>query len=259
MATHVVIIGGISVNDPGRHDRFPYNFINPGIKRGIAYRQAKKEVTVIVFAPPYRTRATDQRGEHKVVEMTWLDSCREDRHVPPPCPQGSKVYKIKNPEHLLNVPRDSASKHRFALVEIDRADRLTGTLNSLGKIERIDYFGHSDKTRLFLQYSTRGSPRVEVAWGADEAAKVPASKFTPTATFTSFGCNQGDAGGLASKLRELWGIRTVGSEGKTDYEPIGQGKAFPSSADGYFEYAKPQMTDGRRVVPGRERLPSSRL
>jgi hypothetical protein len=259
MATHVVIIGGISVNDPGRHDRFPYNFINPGIKRAIAYRQAKKPVSVIVVAPPYRIRVRDQRVEHKVVEMTWLDSCRVDRHVPPPCPQGSKVHKIKNPDHMLNVLRASARKHRFALIEIDRRAQLTGTLNSFGKIESVDYFGHSDKTRLFLIYSTTVAGAAEETWAADEAAKVPASKFTPTATFTSFGCNQGDAGGLASKLRELWGIRTVGSEGKTDYGPIGQGKAFPSSADGYFEYAKPRTTDGRRVLPARERIPSSRL
>ena len=56
------------------------------------------------------------------------------------------------------------------------------------------------------------------------------------AKISSYGCSQGDPGGLMQILNKNWNINTKGSTGKTDYKPIGRGSTFLSSNNGYVEY-----------------------
>ncbi len=67
---HIVIVGGVSVNDPGDHDQFPYNFINPAARRAIAF---KGNTHVLMFTPPYEKRVRDQKKEHSTVKYSVVD------------------------------------------------------------------------------------------------------------------------------------------------------------------------------------------
>jgi hypothetical protein len=252
---HVVIVGGVSVNDPGGHDAYPYNFINPGAKRAIAFG---KNVHLILYEPSYEIRVRDQLKEHSSVTITMVDDCYVPMVSAASCPSLFK-HKVKNVHHFLEVVRRSADKNGFGLSTIRTADDLTAKLNDFDAIETIHYFGHSNADYCFLQYSTTGkSPAIgEVVWGLDDAKKVDSSKFIQTATFATYGCNQGEVGALADQLRTQWKIRTIGSEGKTSYVPIGQGQAFPESASGYYQYPTPALGADKFTwtYPARRPLP----
>jgi hypothetical protein len=233
--THVIIVGGVSVNDPGEHDRYPYNFINPAVARAKDY---KSDVVMLVFAPPYETRAMHQANEHSQVTLTYRDACYFGAWDAKDCPALFKTKEV-NLRHFLDVAQGAAKANGFTVIELRTAADLTTELSKLKPIATIDYFGHSNAKSLFLQYSTGVSPgKAEVSWGVADAAKVPASNFLGGSRVTSFGCNNGDAGGLMEQLRDKWDITAVGSEGRTDSEPIGRGEKRPSSAGGFYVYPK---------------------
>lgn len=231
----VIIIGGISVNDPGGHDRFPYNFINPAARRAKKYKAKGGDVLVIVFSPPYETRVEKQGKEHRSVTYTQVDDCSLPFVSVSWCPDFAMTTK-PDPRHFINVLKKAGLKDGYKVIEMRDKDGLTSTLQGLSLIASIDYFGHSDDKYMFLEYSSIVSRVSKVYWGEAEAKAVPATKFAPGASFVSFGCNQGDPGGLAEQLRGVWKLRTVGSNGKTDFEPIGAGLEQPTSALGYLEY-----------------------
>lgn len=61
-------------------------------------------------------------------------------------------------------------------------------------------------------------------------------KRVPTATFASYGCFQGEGGGLAQRLNEIWGVVSKGAIGKTDFVTIGQGHTYPAAPGGFKSY-----------------------
>jgi hypothetical protein len=190
--------------------------------------------------------------------ITMVDDCYVPMISAASCPSLLK-HKVKNVHHFLDVITRTANKNGFGLSTIRTADDLTAKLNSFDAIETIHYFGHSNRDYCLLQYSTTGTPPAigEVVWGLDDAKKVNPSKFVPTATFATYGCNQGEIGALADQLRTQWKIRTIGSEGKTSYVPIGQGQAFPDSVSGYYQCPTPTLGADKssRTFPARQPLP----
>ena len=146
----------------------------------------------------------------------------------------------------------AAQRGGWQLVTISSASELTYHFNKSKTkgVTSIDYFGHSNAELMFLEYSSV-TPEISTDyWGEDEARKVRKEIFsvetktsvvrgrrvvttTPTAIFSTYGCNQGDPGGLAERLHQLWGIVTQGSRGKTDFAPIGRGETYPSTEGGY--------------------------
>jgi hypothetical protein len=232
MGKHIIIVGGVSVNDTGGHDDYPYNFINPAVFRAKLF---KTDVTILVFAPPYRKRVTDQKKEHPQVAYSWAYECHLPFVSTATCPDLFKSKK-KNLDHFLDVLKTAAKKYGATVKLLETKDDLTNQLIALKPIETVDYFGHSSRTGMFLQYSTTGSalPVGEVIWTAADAAKVTAGAVT--GSFTSFGCNQGESGGLAEQLAKLWKVKAVGSDGKTDYITIGQGLPQPKSDNGYYSF-----------------------
>lgn len=239
---YLIVVGGISVNDPEEHDRYPYNFINPAIAKAKALKKGGvggSDITVVFFAPPYEERVKKQVKEHAKVSpshlpcsQAWSTWLCEKGFIDPP----------KDPSHFTNVARNSASGAGAPFAEIRSANDLTSLLNKAATIDSIYFYGHSNSKLMFLEYSVSVASSGTVTWGATEAAGVAKAKFAAGAKFVSYGCNQGDPGGLAQKLSESasWGIRCIASKGKTSFEPIGQGEAFPSSAGGWVAY-----TDGR--------------
>src|SRR5205823_1689893 len=98
--------------------------------------------------------------------------------------------------------------------DIRSARELTEVLRATPRIASVHYFGHSAATQMFLKYSVSRPAEAEVVWGADEAKQVPRSQFLSDAVFASYGCSQGDPGGLADQIRKIWKIRTFGSRGR---------------------------------------------
>lgn len=228
---HFVIIGGVSVNDK-THDKFPFNFLNGGFRKG---KSLSGEKTAVVFAPSYELRATNQKKEHPKVKV--VQNCTSHSVTVIPLLYSYEWKSCENDKrHFLNIARKSAAANGMKYREIRKAHELTDILKGTTGIESIHFFGHSNAANLFLEYGAVVSAKSTVTWGESDAKKVPAANFKKNAVFSSYGCNQGDKGGLAEKLHGIWGITTVGSEGKTDFSPIGQGKTHPTSAGGYYKY-----------------------
>jgi hypothetical protein len=227
---HIIIIGGTSVNN-ATHDGSPWNFINPAVQRAKAL---KASVFLILYTPSYERRVTGQKHEHSSVENPK-----------------------KDPQYFANKVASVAKENHFTLYKITSAAELTKQLKSFANIETIDYFGHSNSEAMFLEYSSIEDARSKDYWTAADASGILPSQFTKGAVFATYGCNQGDAGGLAEKLRELWRIRTIGSRLKTDFEITGPygGPTFPTSTGGYFEYPAPTVdSKGQLTYP----LPAAR-
>jgi len=213
---------------PNAHDRFSWNFLNAAARRAKAlvqeYRNNPKKykdakVYVIMYTPSYERRA---RAEGKPLD------------------------------YFLKKMQEAAARDGWQLVTISSAAELTYHFNKskTREVTSIDYFGHSNANLLFLEYSSVIPERSTDFWGGSDALNVRKEIFsvetrvsivrgrrvvttTPTAVFSTYGCNQGDEFGLAQQLHEIWGIMTKGSRGKTDFEPIGRLETFPSSEGGY--------------------------
>lgn len=247
---YIIVAGGISVNDPGRHDAFPYNFLNPAVAKAKQLR-GRGDVIVAVFTPSYEERVKSQDKEHSTVKHTtlpcsaaWWEWACNKGYIDAP----------RDPQHFVRVGRKHAADAGATFKELRSAADLTGVLNAASSIDAVYYFGHSNKKDMFLEYSVSVPGSGTVTWGAAQAAGVSKSKFAGGAKFVSYGCNQGDAGGLAQQLSETsrWGIRCIGSKGKTDFVPIGQGKPVPDSAGGWVAYGsgvqEPNAVDINSIV-----------
>jgi len=86
-----------------------------------------------------------------------------------------------------------------------------------------------------LEYSSVVPGESVDSWGIDEAKKISKDIMTKKAVFNSYGCNQGEAGGLMEELHKLFKIKTVGSKIKTNYSPIGELKWKPKGD--YVKYS----------------------
>lgn len=224
----LVVAGGTSVNDPNAHDQFAWNFLNASVFRA---RELVKE---------YRNNPT-KYPDAKVYVIMYTPSYERRAR-----------FEGKPPDHFLKIMEAAAARDGFTLVTITSAAELTYHFNKSKTkgVTSIDYFGHSNKNNLFLEYSSVVPEYSTDMWGADQAALVRKEIFSeetivrivrgrrvetkrPTAIFSTYGCYQGEPNGLAQKLHEIWGIITKGSIGATDFEPIGRLETYPSSAGGY--------------------------
>ena len=233
----LVVAGGTSVNDPGGHDKSAWNFLNTAARRAAELVQIYKQnprkykdakVYVIMYTPSYERRA------------------RADR-LPV--------------DYFLNKMLEAAARDGWTLVTITHKDQLTYHFNKSKTkgVTSIDYFGHSDANNLFLEYSSVNPTYSTDYWGVEDAANVRKEIFseettiqidrrgrrvrrtTPTAVFFSYGCYQGDPGGLAQQLHELWGIITKGSVGKTDFAITGQERTYwPTTEGGWVTFPRPR-------------------
>ncbi|HEY3494841.1 MAG TPA: RHS repeat-associated core domain-containing protein, partial [Polyangiaceae bacterium] len=206
-----LIAGGPSIGDPD-HDKSGWNFVSAAALRVKNLKDTgyKEPVHVIVYAPNYEKRA---KAEGKP-EAYYLD-------------------RVKN---------YSAAKYGYDVTFIRSHDELTTMLKGTkpGQIDRLEYFGHSAGRDMLLEYggTTVGSSGDN--WGIADAKKIDANRFEKGAEFISWGCFQGEPGGLVQELTKHFGIRGVGAEGKTDFQPIGQGIWKPSGTYKTYESGKLQ-------------------
>jgi hypothetical protein len=246
---HVIIVGGVSVNDVRHHDRSPFNFLNAGARKAKTYSAGG--VRVILYTTSYEIRALNQEKESPLVDRNKLDMW-----VNPAFGGGQRV---RDTQYFIKIMETAATGIGFTLTKISSAGDLSEVLQRCLHIETLDYFGHSNQDFFFLDYSSDGRGLALVKWGLDDARKVSPSVFDPSATFSSFGCHQGDAAGLAEKLRAEWKIKTIGSEGNTDFESVVGSEWCPATAGHWFTYPAPTRDpDGTEHLPPRELLASPR-
>lgn len=194
--SHVIIAGGTSVKDPGGHDKSGWNFLNAAANRAknIKQNDPTAKVTVIMYSP---------------ADLSY---------------QKRGVSEGKGKEYYEKTMRDSAARNGFDLIIIRKADQLTPTLNTAkdGQIEQLEYFGHSNPNDFLLEYSSDKPGQSTDYWGKqkNDIAGVRKGIFAAGGEVNLYGCNLGNAGGLAQEMRNRWGLKTTASDTKTDFESI---------------------------------------
>ena len=236
-----VIAGGVAVNDPksnGSHDRFPYNFLNPVAMKAKELIKAGKSVSVAVYVPAYEARALKQVNEHATVTVGALPcSAAPSKWEELKCDVGYSDPP-KDSQHFIKIIRNSVTSAGATYVPLRSGKELNQLFIKTKNIEGIYYFGHSNDKQMFLEYGVTVPMVGTETWGVPRAKHVPKTNLASGAKFVSYGCNQGDPGGLCESLSKssLWGIRCVGSIGKTNFGPIGQGQPYPSTNGGWVAY-----------------------
>jgi hypothetical protein len=248
--THVIVIGGVSVNEE-THDKYPRNFIDPALRRGAAWGQ---NVHYIFFAPSYEKRVLKQEKEHPLVFIRLRliqDQCAtyDPRH--------RLTHWEKDPEHFYKVVRNTAASAGYDFTAIKNRNQLTEALQKIPTISTLEYYGHSDHDELYLDFGIDGTRNSYQRWGNGQAESIPASKFPSDAFFASYGCKQGQDGGLADRLRNRWKIKAVGAEGRSNYAVMGDWESlFPDAPGGYYLYPAPTRT---KSEPERQRIDKAAL
>jgi len=170
-----LIVGGVSVNDPGGHDTFAFNFLNAVALRVKNLRNNGYDgpINVIMYTPSYERRA---------------------------------IAEGKTKNYYLNIMKNSAKRNNFNLIAISSSDELTNYLNSQGKgqIEMLEYFGHSNSGAAFLEYSSIPGHEEEStdSWGKSDVSKLKVSLFAKNAKVNLYGCYQGLKNGLADHFNK---------------------------------------------------------
>ena len=223
---NIIIIGGVSCDPTDKeHDLNPYNFINPGVQ--LAKRL--KHSQVLFHSRSYTIRAKKYPPDK---EHSWVEK------------SPAAIKKLPN-DHFLKTLKKAAKN----VVEIDSAGDLTKAINSGSSVSSVNYFGHSNKSDIFLEYNTDGNGGALITWGVKDAKNVPQINML-NCVFASFGCYQGERNGLCEKLQKEWLVPAFGARGKTNYAPIGQGKKFPSG--NYSLFPQPVYVEAKkRIVYGK--------
>ena len=74
VGSHILIVGGTSVNEKLDHDKYPLNFLDAAFYRAKAFEDGGK-VVMIMFTPSYEARVRDQEKEHeRIVGCSFLRS-----------------------------------------------------------------------------------------------------------------------------------------------------------------------------------------
>lgn len=207
MNTHVIVVGGIAINDK-EHDIYPWAFLNAASARMSQHRRGNKSI-LIMYTPNYEKRVTHQKPE-----LEHPDTDKTDKNI----------HRYK--EKMIRICRDKG----FNFIAVRTAKELHSSLKSCRPIETLEYFGHSDKNYWFLDYTmpVADNPDINIGrdksaqyWGLKDAKDLGAAGFTKSGLFISYGCRQGQRLGLCHAVAVRLSIRGIGSEIRTNYEVEG--------------------------------------
>ena len=210
----VIIIGGVSVND-ATHDKTARNFIRTAANRAQELRMQVglgEKIWVLMYTPSYERRVQDSgftQGFYSDQFWNWTKGQLQ------------------------------SNKSLSYLKEVRSASDITRFINmlKLGSVNSIEYFGHSSADYLLLNYAIDGKPVATDVWGINDAKSINPKVFSSTAAIMSYGCNQGNPGGLMENLHNLLGFATKGAVGYSDYRKLNNG-IYPEAANGYKWYKK---------------------
>lgn len=221
------MIGGVRrAPDPkGEHDLSSHHFYTAAAreaqKRAEALRKSGStdKLTVIMYEPAYEVRATN------------------DKKADPATGTVDPHYHRKLMEKAASRDHYEVKFVRTKKEMLDEMAKATAT----NPMKNGGYFGHTTKDKFLLDYGENPPPSgttEDVAYqtiSLDDLKKAGV-RFQPDAHFASYGCNQGEPGGMMEQLSKDQHIKTSGSDGKTKYQAIGQGYSIPYSVNGYSTY-----------------------
>lgn len=226
-SSEVYLVGGVhrTGDSKNTHDNSAHHFYTSAARvagqRADALRKSGSpdKVSVIMYEPAYEVRAMN---DGKTEPATGA----------------------KDPRFHQKIMEDSARRHNYDLKFVrSKAEMLQKMSNATASspMKKGGYFGHSSKDKLLIDYGQTPPPAgtsQDVACqtiDADDLKKAGVN-FHPDAHFTSYGCFQGEPGGMMEQMSKNHGITTSGSRGRSNYESVGQGYAIPRSTNEYSSF-----------------------
>ncbi|MDB6006866.1 MAG: hypothetical protein JWR15_3853 [Prosthecobacter sp.] len=229
--SEVYLVGGV-LRSKGSHDQSAHHFYTSAARvardRAAALKKtgSPDKVTVIMYEPAYEVRATNDKKTDPVTGK--LD-----------------------PQYHRKIMETAAKRDGYEAKFVrshHEMDNEMAKISTQTPIKNGGYFGHSDKDDFFLDYGEHapgsGSEDVATKYLSAGDLKAAGVKFHPDAHFASYGCSQGDAGGMMEQLSKDHNIKTTGSDGKSEYESVGRGYSIPRSTNGYTSYQ-----NGKSIPP----------
>ena len=103
----------------------------------------------------------------------------------------------------------------------------TGAINAINRhpsksVISFDFFGHSNKHCFLLDYSAdiMGASK---AWiHENDLSRIRRGIFSRKSQCQSWGCHTGES--MSAFWKRATGQTMIGAKGKTNYEPVGQGR-----------------------------------
>jgi hypothetical protein len=184
----VIVSGGVSLwiwekwkRQP--HDNWWANFVRAARIRIAEIKAANpnQQITWLVYRPSYITRSRQDSRDY----TSLITSVRD-------------AYGVK-------------------LMWFDSASQLINYLNSRGaqKINRFEYFGHSNKACFMFDYSNMIDSGSKCWLHEKELGQIRRGIFTSDALVRSWGCHTGES--MSQKFRSATGIPMWGLVGKSQY------------------------------------------
>jgi hypothetical protein len=195
---HIFISGGPALRTYERykkndHDRYWGNFIDSVVAR---HQQVKSSyspddsITWLVFRTGYETRAREENTDY----FPRIQSKAEA--------MGARLVYFETRDELIDYINKGQDRKQI-------------------KIERLEYFGHSNKRCFMFDYSNLldGAGPDYGMLHLDDLKNIRSESFSPDAHCQSWGCHSGE------EYSAVWfkqtRVRMVGAIGKTDYSKGG--------------------------------------
>jgi len=196
--SHLILSGGPALRkwenlrvQRDQHDRWWANFIRAATLRMVEIRRAYGKdapITWMVYRAGYASRGLEDRKPY----TTWIT--------------------------------ELAARRKVTLVWVNSGADVIKTINRQPSrsVRGFDFFGHSNKYCFLLDYS-REIIGVSKAWLHEkDLPKIRGGVFAKNAFCTSWGCHTGES--MSAVWKKSVGNTLIGAKGKTNYEPVGQGK-----------------------------------
>lgn len=195
---HIILTGGPALRKwenlrvkRDRHDRWWANFIRASTLRMVEIRKAygtDASITWIVYRPGYAARSAEDGKPY----TKWISELAARRKV--------TLKWISNGGGAISAINQHPSK----------------------SVITFDFFGHSNKFCFLLDYSSN-IMGVSKAWiHQDDLSKIRRGIFSRNAQCQSWGCHTGES--MSAVWKRQTGKTMLGVRGKTNYEPVGQGR-----------------------------------
>lgn len=192
----VIVCGGVSLRSwerlrlrDDRHDNWWKNFVRASTIRTKALRREhgdRMRITWLVHRPSYVARGREERQNLlaliKTVEPAY----------------GVKVRWVDTSAAVISYVNDGRSQSN--------------------KILSFDYFGHSNKYCLLLDYSSEILGASKHFIHVRDLSKISSRAFAPGAHIQSWGCFTGQY--MSQEFLRATGHRMLGATGKTDYSGV---------------------------------------
>jgi len=187
----IIVVGGVSLWNWEKwkvqpHDQWWANFVRAARIRveEILQRNPDQQITLLVYRPAYVTRSRQDNRDY----TRLITSIRDTFHI--------RLMWFETTAQMVNYlnygqPRDTV------------------------KINRLEYFGHSNKACMMFDYSNIIDSASKVWLHEDELTGIKRGIFARDALVRSWGCHTGES--MSRKWRAATGVPMWGLTGKSQY------------------------------------------